>query len=351
MGISKNEEGMNNKYLCGIFAALLAFSLSAHGKDAAPADKASSSVIHLYATPIPHGDTKGIAMVLVPAGEFVMGSDKVDSENIQKQYGIEKPVFVDEHPQQKMSLPAFMIDTYEVSNIQFKEFTLKTKRSLPYEWGHNGYGLTMDEAARMDIGRLRKIGADDFKLDMDTRTMKRAALIKAMEKAQAKRDPFPVTGITWDYANEYCQWHGQRLPTEAEWEKAARGSDGLEFPWGNDWNLTKTSTGDDSKWEEGYAPVGSYPQNKSPYGAYDMAGNVWEWTSSWYERYPGSTLEDKDFGQHFKVIRGGAGSVGHYALSYFFRGATRQVADPELSGEDLGFRCVMDVAKDENKPL
>ena len=339
---------MNKQYLYGALAACLAFSMSAYGKNVDGENKAKAPIKAPATEPVLHGDTKGIAMVLVPAGEFIMGSEKVDGEGLQKQYGIEKPIFVDEHPQQKIALEAFMIDTYEVSNIQFKEFILKTKRLLPFEWGHNGYGLTMEEAGRMNIDRLRKIGADDFKLDMDTRKMSRKALMDVMQKAQAKRDAFPVTGITWDYANEYCKWRGQRLPTEAEWEKAARGPDGLEFPWGNDWNVAKTSTGEGGESEEGYAPVGSYPQNKSPYGAYDMAGNVWEWTSSWYDRYPGSTLENKDFGQNFKVIRGGAGSVGHYALSYFFRGATRQIADPKMTGEDLGFRCVMDVAGKAN---
>jgi formylglycine-generating enzyme required for sulfatase activity len=344
---------MNQRYPYSILAACLALSLSAYGKDIASGVGATtlSPVDRLYAEPVPHGDTTGIAMVLVPAGEFTMGSNKVDSENIQKQYGMERPIFVDEHPQRKVFLDAYMIDTYEVTNVQFKEFILKTKRLLPYEWGHNGYGLTLEEAARMDLEKLRKIAADDFKLDMDTRSMDRAALMQAMKKEQAKRDVFPVSGISWDYANEYCKWRGQRLPTEAEWEKAARGPDGFEFPWGNEWNVTKTNTGDDSNWEEGYAPVGSYPQNKSPYGAYDMAGNVWEWTASWYDRYPGSTLDNPDFGQKFRVIRGGSGSVGHYALSYFFRTATRQIAAPDMWGEDLGFRCVMDVPKTVNKSL
>lgn len=339
---------MNKRYLHGVLAACFAFSMSAYGKTIASDNKVQPSSKTSSAASTAYGDAKNIAMVLVPAGAFILGSDKVDSEDLQKQYGIEKPIFVDEHPQQKMYLDAFMIDTFEVSNIQFKEFILQTKRLLPFEWGHNGYGLTMEEAARMKIDRLRKIGAEDFKLDMDTRKMSRKALMDVMQKAQAKRDAFPVTGISWDYANEYCQWHGQRLPSEAEWEKAARGPTGLEFPWGNEWNVTKTSTGDNSESEEGYAPVGSYPQNKSQYGAYDMAGNVWEWTASWYDRYPGSTLENKDFGQNFKVIRGGAGSVGHYALSYFFRSATRQIADPRMAGEDLGFRCAMDVAGKAN---
>lgn len=339
---------MNKHYIHGIFAACLAFSMSAHAEKT-NTDNAAKPVAKAPATePVLHGRNSKIAMVRVPAGDFIMGSNKVDNEGLQKQYGIDKPLFMDEHPQHKVHLDAFMIDTYEVSNILFKEFILQTKRLLPFEWGHNGYGLTMEEAGRMDNKRLRKIGADDFKLDMDTRKMSRKALMNAMQKAQLKRDPYPVTGISWDYANEYCKWRNQRLPTEAEWEKAARGANGLEYPWGNDWNVNKTNTGENNNSEDGLAPVGSYPQDKSPYGAYDMGGNVMEWTSSWYERYPGSTMESKEFGKTLKVMRGSAGSVGHYALSYFFRGATRQATDPNMAGEDLGFRCAMDVVKKAN---
>ncbi len=291
------------------------------------------------------GNRSEMPMVTVPAGEFIRGSQKTDDEGIQEQYGMAAPIYLDEYPQHKMILPAFKIDVYEVSNKQFKDFIIATDRALPYEWGHNGYGLTMKEASTMDIERLRKIGTDDFKLDMDTTKMSREALMTVMEKEQLKRDPFPVTGISWHYADVYCRWRGKRLPTEAEWEKAARGPNGFEFPWGNDWNAALTNTGDqdESEWEEGIAPVGSYPHNKSYYGAYDMAGNVWEWTADWYQPYPKSIYRSDNFGEKVKVIRGGGGGIGHYALSYFFRGATRQFAEPDMAGEDVGFRCAADL--------
>ncbi len=291
------------------------------------------------------GNLSEMAMVTVPAGEFIMGSERTDIEGIQEQYGFATPIYLDEYPQHKVRLSAFKIDAYEVSNKQFKEFIITTDRALPYEWGHNGYGLTMKEASTMDMARLRQIAAEDFKLDMDATRMPREALMAAMEHEQRKRDPFPVTGISWHYADVYCRWRGKRLPSEAEWEKAARGPNGLEFPWGNDWNAARSNTGDDdeSEWEDGIAPVGSYPTSKSFYGAHDLAGNVWEWVADWYAPYPNSTYRSDNFGEKVKVIRGGGGGIGHYALSYFFRGATRQFAEPEMAGEDVGFRCAADV--------
>ncbi len=281
-------------------------------------------------------------MLLVAAGEFILGSDKQDTEGLQEQYGFPSPLYLDEHPQQKMNLPAFFIHKYEVSNQDFKRFILETQRSLPFEWGQNGYGLTMQEAKTMDLKLLRTIGADHFRLDMDTNKMSREELMLEMAQANKARDPHPVSGIPWQYANDYCTWLGFRLPTEMEWEKAARGPNGNQFPWGNNWDIAKANTGDDADWEEGIAPIGSYPHNKSYYGAFDMAGNVWEWTSSWYQAYKGSTFTSKEFGEKQKVIRGGGGGIGHYALAYFFRGSTRQLADPNMAVEDVGFRCAKD---------
>ncbi len=311
-----------------------------------PTPPSQQSASPVSTTPVPRADAIGyqsdMPTVLVSAGKFILGSNKVDTEGVQERYGFTTPIYLDEHPRQEAYLPAFRIDAYEASNKQFKEFILETDRALPFEWGHNGYGLTMEEASTMDMARLRTIAADHFKLDMDTTTMPRQALMEAMQKEQYKRDPFPVTGISWYYAYSYCRWRNKRLPTEMEWEKAARGPNGLEYPWGNDWDTAITNTGDDHDWEDGIAPTGSYPLNKSPYGAYDMAGNVWEWVDDWYHPYPDTTYQSENFGEKMKIIRGGGGGIGHYALSYFFRGATRQFAEPTMAGEDVGFRCAAD---------
>jgi formylglycine-generating enzyme required for sulfatase activity len=288
------------------------------------------------------GPAEQTAMVLVPAGEFIRGSNKTDDAGVQQQYGFPNPLYKDEGPEAKISLDAFYIDTYEVTNKQYRDFILKTKRMMPFAWVNNGFALTEEKLLAMDVERLRKIALDYFRLDLDTRTMDKPALIAAMVTHQKKHASLPVGGVNWFNAESYCKWRKARLPTEAEWEKAARGTDGREFPWGNEWSLTITNTGDDSDWEDGIAPVGSYPDNKSPYGAFDMSGNVWEWVDDWYEPYSGSEYRVDTYGKKNRVIRGGGGGIGHYAISYFFRGATRQFSEPEMESDDVGFRCARD---------
>jgi len=280
--------------------------------------------------------------VVVPAGSFIMGSDKVDSDNKKKEYGLVKPLYLDEHPQQQMTLPAFYIDKHEVTNIEYKRFVYEAHYQEPFVWSQNGYNLVMTRLKQTDLESLQWIVSEYFKLDRDTRRMSKNQLLVVISESWLLKDKLPVTGVSWQDANRYCGWRGKRLPTEMEWEKAARGEQGLEFPWGNNWDTEQTNVGDDADWEGGIAPVGSYPQNKSPYGVFDMAGNVWEWVSDWYQPYSGSKYESKDFGETHKVIRGGGGGVGHYSLSFFFRSAMRGYALPTEKSGDVGFRCAWD---------
>ena len=285
-------------------------------------------------------------MVLIPAGEFIMGSDKVDTAKLGAEYGSSKPFYVDEHPQHTVKLPAFKIDKYEVTNAQYREFVRKTNYWFPPSWKDNGYLLAPEVLAVADLPTLRRLASDTFHLDMDTSTMPRDALMKAIAARQAKLDPLPVAEVNWFNAHDYCTWVGKRLPTEAEWEKAARGSDGREYPWGHDWDNHRLNAGEVDDWEFGVAPVGSYPQGASPYGVMDMSGNVMEWVKDWYKPYPGNSYTDKTFGEKYKVVRGGGwGGLGHYALSQFYRTAYRLYMQPGSQFIDVGFRCAKDAAR------
>jgi formylglycine-generating enzyme required for sulfatase activity len=271
-----------------------------------------------------------------------MGSNKVDDSNKKDEYGLVKPLFLDEHPERQVTLDAFWMDVYEVSNAQYKQFVQETQRPDPFEWTQNGYNLLQQRLEATDVETLRWIASQYFQLDVDTTKMDKRSLLQAMYDDWAIKDTLPVTSVNWQDAHDYCQWAGKRLPTEAEWEKAARGTDGREFPWGNEWDAGLSNTGDDVEWEGGIAPVGTYQESQSPYGIFDMAGNVWEWVADWYQPYPDSDYQSEAFGEKNKVIRGGGGGVGHYSLSYFFRSAARAYAKPDTASADVGFRCAKD---------
>jgi hypothetical protein len=156
-------------------------------------------------------------------------------------------------------------------------------------------------------------------------------------------DNRPIERITWFEARDFCELRGGRLPTEAEWEYAARGVDGLVYPWGNEWNANNAVYNRSS--EQGTADVGSIPAGKSWIGAYDMSGNVWEWTSSLYESYPydGSDGRERDTGNSTdvrRVLRGGSW-VNDY--SFNLRAPYRFMLDPYNWVVDLGGRCVLPV--------
>ncbi len=239
-------------------------------------------------------------MVLIPAGEFLMGSDRVDTEGKSVEFGFAKPLYLDEHPLQRISLPDYYIDRTEVTQKAYREFVKKTGAPSPKHW---------------------KEGKPDPADEM-----------------------LPVTWVDWFQAQRYCEWRGKRLPTEAEWEKAARGTDGREFPWGNEFEGQKANTADAKR--GGLAPVGSFPESRSPTGVDDLTGNAWEWTLDWYMPYPNSPHHSEHFGRKFKVVRGGSwgGQGGHYFLPEFYRIAYRFPAPPVARFADFGFRCVKPLA-------
>jgi len=145
---------------------------------------------------------------------------------------------------------------------------------------------------------------------------------------------FPVVYVSWQDADTYCKWAGRTLPTEEQWEKAARGVDGRLYPWGDQTPSQNLLNNFDVSFLEDTVQVGSYPQGVSPYGALDMAGNVWEWTADWFYPYPGGDISATEiYGQIYRILRGG---------SYVDAAdvTTRYANDPKLRNYDIGFRCV-----------
>ncbi len=242
-------------------------------------------------------------MVLIPAGEFTMGSDpNLDPDAVD-----------DEQPQHSLHLPGYYLARTPVTNAQYAAFIQATGYSAPYYWK----------------GGQPPGGAQDH----------------------------PVVNVTWHDALAYCDWLAQasnkpyRLPSEAEWEKGARGSEGSIYPWGNQWdaarcNSKETSQGDTSPPLHVYAgsttPVDAHPDGASPYGLLDMAGNVWEWTSSIHQAYPydpADGREELDAGADARrVIRGGA-SVNE---AWRLRCASRGSDLPDFLFYDRGFRVALD---------
>jgi hypothetical protein len=156
-----------------------------------------------------------------------------------------------------------------------------------------------------------------------------------------KNEDYPVVKVSWHDALAYAEWHGFGLPSEAEWEKAARGTDGWEYPWGNDWQSERANTAE--HWQDGgrkTTPVGRFsPQGDSPYGCVDMVGNVWEWTRSIYEPYPYDPEDGRERRDSpgLRVVRGGA--FGN--SSRFVRCASRDWLNPDFRDDYLGFRVVL----------
>ena len=230
-------------------------------------------------------------MVLIPAGEFIMGSDNR---------------LPDEGPEHKVILDAFYIDIYEVTNLQYKKFNDATRRRSPTHFRNRTF--------------------PDGKAD------------------------HPVTYVSWEDADAYCQWAGKRLPTDQEWEKAARGIDGRIFPWGNEFDVRNANT--PLRWQQIGAfgdttPVGAFEGGVSPYGVFDMSGNVWEWTASWYKAYPNNKVASESYGERYKTLKGGS----WFDCSFYNCGISAPVFNRAFfsirtRNDSFGFRCARDADND-----
>ncbi len=218
-------------------------------------------------------------MILIPDGEFIMGSNER---------------WDDEAPEYIESTKKFYIDLKEVTNDDYKKFTTATKRETPYHWPG---------------GKV----------------------------PETKKD-HPVIYVSWYDAEEYCKWNNKRLPTEQEWEKAARGEDGNIYPWGNMWATDKSNH--PYKGSIGTEPVGSYPNGRSPYGLYDMSGNVWEWVDSYYLPHPGNTVTRGEYGKDKRVLKGGSWfDCLSYGCGLSAPTFNRSFFTPEVKNNSFGFRC------------
>jgi|Deesub1362A_J573_1020465.scaffolds.fasta_scaffold00027_10 formylglycine-generating enzyme required for sulfatase activity len=264
----------------------------------------------------------GVEMVLIPAGKFIMGSDDRDLKETA--------------PKHKVYIDSFYMDRYEITNGQFAKF-LNAVRPSEGKLGERWRWVVI----RNDLE------TDERKNWWPTEIIYEDGMYKALEGYES----FPVLSVSWYAADKYCRWVGERLPTEAEWEKAARGGlKGKRFPWGNE--LPTDGIVFDRRWYSNDVPppterVGSYHPNG--YGLYDMAGNVWEWCSDWYHPYyykesPKKNPQGPPTGSK-KVLRGGS----WYNSAYVLRVAFRNYSSPHSKDDGVGFRCVMDInRKDKN---
>jgi eukaryotic-like serine/threonine-protein kinase len=225
-------------------------------------------------------DKDGMTLLYIPAGEFIMGNTAGDSSEI---------------PEHSVYLDAFWIDQTEVTNAMYAKCVTA--------------GACQAPASTRSYTRDRYYGNPEF-------------------------DEYPVVYIAWNDARQYCEWAGRDLPTEAQWEKAARGTDGNIYPWGNAapdktrLNYTQ-EVGDTTQ-------VESYPTGASPYGALDMAGNMWEWVADWYGSYssvPSSNPTGPTSGT-IHMIRGGSWGSAAFSVRTSARGGS-----PGNGNFYIGFRC------------
>jgi len=223
-------------------------------------------------------------MVLVPAGDFIMGANDGDA---------------DEQPVHAVYLDAFFIDAFEVTVAQYR--------------------------VCVDAGACEPPTS--------------ASLCNWYASVP---EDHPINCMYWNDAGAYCRWADLRLPTEAEWEKAARGVDGRTFPWGEDFDRDKANYGDGGIMRT--TPVHDYADGVSPYGAWDMAGNVWDWVDDWYHEHyysnsPASNPTGPDSGS-LRVLRGGS----HWFDANMMRATSREPYHPQQTDVDIGFRCGRDAA-------
>ncbi len=249
----------------------------------------------------------GMEMVYVPSGSFMMGSSDELLDWVLNQdwcTSCKKYMVESEQPQHEVYLDAYWIDKYEVTNAQ--------------------YALCVADGVCTESERLKSPTRSDY-------------------YSNPEYADFPVTGLVWHEARDYCEWAGGSLPTEAQWEKAAQGTDGRSFPWGDEAPTCKLANFkfDGESCVGDTAPVGSYPKGASPYGALDMAGNAWEWV---LDGPGGNVYENGPFvnpvgigGSDNHMIRGGSWEYPEVRM----RTQYRTSVDQHWGLNSMGLRCAM----------
>lgn len=213
-------------------------------------------------------------MTYVSGGEFIFGSDETKE---------------DESPRQTIYVDSFNIDIQPVTCAEYKGFVDATGHRLPRNW----------KDGQIPPGQ----------------------------------ESHPVVWVSWNDALAYAEWAGKRLPTEVEWEKAARGIDGRVYPWGDTFDSSRCNSREANLKKTN--PVDEFPEGASPHGAMDMSGNVWEWTADWYQGYPQTQFTSNYFGETYKVLRGG----GWFSEQDLVRTTKRNANSPDAANDDIGFRC------------
>ncbi|MEO5656684.1 MAG: SUMF1/EgtB/PvdO family nonheme iron enzyme [Nitrospiria bacterium] len=229
-------------------------------------------------------------LIAVSGGEFTMGNDG---------RGDDGPGDEDERPAHRVRVKPFRIDRYETTNAMYHEFVRATGRGAPHHWTGGRY--------------------------------------------PADKADHPAVYVSWHDADAFCRWAGKRLPTEAEWERAARGTEGRRFPWGHAFSTARANT--PQYWLVRHAPgdtmpVGSFPEGRSPEGIDDLAGNVYEWVADWYQPYPGNAFPNIHYGTKNKVLRGGSWyDCLSYGCGLSSPAYNRSRFAPEIKNKGFGFRC------------
>ncbi|MFQ5647166.1 MAG: formylglycine-generating enzyme family protein [bacterium] len=232
-------------------------------------------------------------MVYIKGGTCSIGLPAGYEPKLSSSFGFKKPFFQNQKPRHKIFFKSFYLDRHEVTVGQYQEFLRNTGRRPPRYWS--------------------KLDPVEF-------------------------SRYPVNGVSWHDADAYARWAGKRLPSEREWEAAAAGKTGRKFPWGNSFIRAEERLKKNDLF-----PVETTPFDITPRGIHDLGGSVSEWTSSWYRSYPGNNAGDDDYGEKYKVYRGGAWGVpGHYRLPRFYRVTFRGFGRPDQVFNEVGFRCARD---------